>query len=172
MDGQLLEEFVKEIYLLKGYLCLQNLPGKPKGSGGRDEFDLVAIKFNKSKVSEVVWVEVTAYLSKGANAVFDKFTDKKEEYLRSYLNEMYNIDWKGKISKRFIVQTHHTSIKARDDLPAETKIIFISELIEDIKTIKQEFREKYKKIAGSISPSSDLTLPNAFSIIELLDNNK
>ncbi len=170
MDGQLLEEFVKEIFLLKGYLCLQNLPGKPTGSGGRDEFDLVAIKFNESKVSEVVWVEVTAYLSKGANAVFDKFTDKKEEYLLIYLNEMYNIDWKDKISKKFIVQTEHTAIKARKDLPAE--IIFISQLVKSIGEIKQEFKEKYKKISNSKSPSSKLTLPNTFSIIELLDNNK
>ena len=42
MKDILLEELIYEYFTLQGFLCLRNLPGKPKIKGGRDEIDLIA----------------------------------------------------------------------------------------------------------------------------------
>jgi len=167
MKGDLLEELMYEYFTLKGYLCLRNLPGKPKTKGGRDEIDLIAIKIGNKIISEIIWVEVTSYLSKGKSTVIQKFSKEKEEYLRGFLKSMYGLVYNNTIKKIFFVLYEHPKIMENKDLPA--KIITKKDILNELPNLIQKYKEKYCELSGSKSGTSYITLPESFKLTELID---
>lgn len=166
MKGDLLEELMYEYYTLKGYFCIRNLPGKPKGNGGRDEYDLIGIKILDKTISEIIWVEVTTYLSNKIT-VNKKFTKDKEKYLKRFLKDLYGIKFDKTINKIFFISHDHKNLKNEKNLSAT--IITMNDILNEIRNLIHEYKEKYCKVSGAKSKPSKLTLPESLKMIELID---
>jgi len=154
MKDILLEELIYEYFTLQGFLCLRNLPGKPKIKGGRDEIDLIAVKIEKNNINKIIWIEVTSYLSGGKKSIKQKFSQEKENYVRKFLKSMYGHE--------------HTKIKEDKSLPAE--VITRKDVLENIPNLIKKYQEKYREFSGS--KTKDITLPNSLKLIELIEDFK
>ncbi len=164
MDGELLENLIYEYYSIQGYLCLKNIPGEPKKKGGRDEIDLIAVKINKNIISEITWIEVTSYLAGGYKTIENKFSDEKERYIRQYLEKIYNIEYNGDIKKLFFIW--NSTIK-KDTAP-NVEIFTKYDLISNLEKLVNDYKEKYKYVAGSKTEIDYITLSKSFKMLELI----
>ena len=120
MIGKHFEDIIYEYYLLKGYLCLRNVPGKSKVKGGRDEIDLIAIKFENNNLEEVVWIEVTTYLNH-SKTLHDKFTAEKEKYIKDYLLKLYQIKVDKELVKKCYTMGSFLSLLKLIELSFKTR---------------------------------------------------
>lgn len=168
MKDILLEELIYEYFTLQGFLCLRNLPGKPKIKGGRDEIDLIAVKIEKNNINKIIWIEVTSYLSGGKKSIKQKFSQEKENYVRKFLKSMYGIDYNNTIKKILFTSHEHTKIKEDKSLPA--KVITRKDVLENIPNLIKKYQEKYREFSGS--KTKDITLPNSLKLIELIEDFK
>jgi len=149
----------------QGYFCIKGFPGDTTGSGGRDEIDLVAVKFNNNKVDEIVWVEATEYLSAGEKTVLKKFTAEKEQFVRKYLKELYGIGQNKKIIKKFYVAHEHPRLKEIPNLVAE--IITGKEIIDECRDAVAAFTNSYNKITRGRNKKP--TIPNECEYIKMFE---
>ena len=165
--GEWLEELVSELYTIKGYFCLKNIPGPAKETGGRDEMDLIALKFRNGQLVRIKWIEVSEYLSNGKGAIIGKYTPEKEIYLKNYLKEIYGIEIYAdmKVENVFYCAYEHPKIQ-KLALPAVLKCR--KELMEECGKAIQKFRSRYRKISGAKSAST-LTIPNHFSSLKMYE---